>query len=213
MKAALLAGGTGLIGSQILKLLIADERYTKVKCLTRNKLPVEHEKISIIQTDGSNLNDVADSLQADDVFCCLGTTIKKAKTKEAFKKIDFEYPLQLANLTKASGAKQFLLVSALGADAHSSVFYNQVKGEVEAAIEAVGFSAFHIFRPSLLLGPRAEERSAEDAAKVFFRLFGFLIPRKFKAIDSAKVANAMWQMAKKEESGKFVYESQSLQQF
>lgn len=213
MKAALLAGGTGLIGSQLLKLLIADERYTKVKCLTRNKLPVEHEKISIIQTDGSNINDVADSLQADDVFCCLGTTIKKAKTKEAFKKIDFEYPLQLANLTKASGAKQFLLVSALGADAHSSVFYNQVKGEVEAAIEAVGFSAFHIFRPSLLLGPRAEERSAEDAAKVFFRLFGFLIPRKFKAIDSAKVANAMWQMAKKEESGKFVYESQSLQQF
>jgi uncharacterized protein YbjT (DUF2867 family) len=213
MKVALLAGGTGLIGSQLLKLLIADERYTKVKCLTRNKLPVEHEKISIIQTDGSNINDVADSLQADDVFCCLGTTIKKAKTKEAFKKIDFEYPLQLANLTKASGAKQFLLVSALGADAHSSVFYNQVKGEVEAAIEAVGFSAFHIFRPSLLLGPRAEERSAEDAAKIFFRLFGFLIPRKFKAIDSAKVANAMWQMAKKEESGKFVYESQSLQQF
>ena len=208
-----MAGGTGLIGSQLLKLLVADERYPKVKCLTRNKLPLEHEKIAIIQTDGSNLNELAGSLQADDVFCCLGTTIKKAKTKEAFKKIDFEYPLHLANLTKASGASQFLLVSSLGADAASSVFYNQVKGDVEAAIEAVGFSTFHIFRPSLLLGPRAEERSGEDAAKVFFRLFGFLVPTKYKAIDSAKVAHAMWQMAKKDEPGKFVHESSSLQQF
>lgn len=213
MKVALLAGGTGLIGSQLLKLLVADERYTKVKCLTRNNLPLEHEKIAVIQTDGSNLNGLAGSLQADDVFCCLGTTIKKAKTKEAFKKIDFEYPLHLANLTKASGTSQFLLVSSLGADPTSSVFYNQVKGEVEAAIEAVRFSTFHIFRPSLLLGPRAEERPGEDAAKVFFRLFGFLVPAKYKAIDSAKVANAMWQMAKKDEPGKFVHESTSLQQF
>ena len=213
MKVALLAGGTGLIGSQLLKLLIADERYAKVKCLTRNKLPIEHEKIVIVQTDGSNLNELADSFQSDDVFCCLGTTIKKAKTKAAFRKIDFEYPLQLANLTKAGGAKQFLLVSSLGADAGSAAFYNQVKGEVELAIEAVGFSTFHIFRPSLLLGPRAEERSAEDAAKVFSRLFGFLIPRKYKAIDSTKVANAMWQLAKKDEPGKFVHESTTLQQY
>lgn len=213
MKVALLAGGTGLIGSQLLKLLVEDERYMSVKCLTRNKLPLEHEKISVIQTDGSNLNDLASTLQADDVFCCLGTTIKKAKTKEAFKKIDFEYPLHLANLSKAGGASQFLLVSSLGADVGSSVFYNQVKGEVEAAIESVGFKTFHVFRPSLLLGPRAEERSSEDAAKLFFRLFGFLVPRKYKAIDSAKVANAMWQMAKKDELGNFVHESTSLQQF
>ncbi|HEY5689940.1 MAG TPA: NAD(P)H-binding protein [Cyclobacteriaceae bacterium] len=213
MKVALLAGGTGLIGSQLLKLLVEDEQYKKVKCLTRNKLPFEHEKISVIQTDGGNLNDLADTLQADDVFCCLGTTIKKAKTKEAFKKIDFEYPLRLANLAKAGGTSQFLLVSSLGADAGSSLFYNQVKGEVEAAIEAVGFRTFHVFRPSLLLGPRAEERSSEDAAKLFFRLFGFLVPRKYKAIDSAKVANAMRQMAKKDELGKFVHESTSLQQF
>lgn len=209
----MLAGGTGLIGSQLLKLLVEDEQYKKVKCLTRNKLPFEHEKISVIQTDGGNLNDLADTLQADDVFCCLGTTIKKAKTKEAFKKIDFEYPLRLANLAKAGGTSQFLLVSSLGADAGSSLFYNQVKGEVEAAIEAVGFRTFHVFRPSLLLGPRAEERSSEDAAKLFFRLFGFLVPRKYKAIDSAKVANAMRQMAKKDELGKFVHESTSLQQF
>ncbi len=213
MKIALLAGGTGLIGSQLLNLLVEDERYTKVKCLTRNKLPIQHEKIEIIQTDGSNLNQIVDSLSADDVYCCLGTTIKKARTKEAFRKIDFEYPLHLADLTKSGGASQFLLVSALGADAGSSVFYNKVKGEVEAAIDAIGFATFHIFRPSLLLGPRSEERSGEDAAKIFFRLFGFIIPEKYKAIESLKVAKAMIQLAGKNVPGKHVHESKSLQKF
>jgi len=213
MRVALLAGGTGLVGSQLLKLLIEDKSYAKIKCLTRSKLSIEDEKIEIIQTDGSNLKDLTGSLQADDVYCCLGTTIKKARTNEAFRKIDFDYPLRLANLSKAAGASQFLLVSSLGADAGSAVFYNKTKGEVEAAIAAVGFDAFHIFRPSLLLGPRSEERSGEDAAKIFFKLFGFLIPAKYKAIQSSKVAKAMLQMAKKDEPGKFIHESNSLQQF
>ena len=213
MKTALLAGGTGLIGSQLLKMLTEDSRYAKVKCLTRNNLSIFHEKIESIKTDGSNLKEIADQLHADDVFCCLGTTIKKARTEEAFRKIDFEYPLLLAGLCQARGAKQFLLISSLGADPSSSVFYNKVKGEVENAIDSLGYSSLHIFRPSLLLGPRPEERSGEDAAKIFFKLFGFLIPVKYKAIDSKKVANAMLHMAKKEQTGKYIHESKSLQQF
>ena len=198
---------------QLLKLITSDPYYNKVKCLIRNALPIEHEKIEIIKTDGSNLDELASMLHADDVFCCLGTTIKKAKTNEAFRKIDYDYPLHLANITKALGAKQYLLVSALGANPKSSVFYNKVKGEVEEAIDALGFETFHILRPSLLLGPRAEERSGEDAAKTFFKLFGFLIPAKFKAIQSSKVANAMLQLAKQNNSGKHVHESKSLQDF
>ncbi|HOO08594.1 MAG TPA: NAD(P)H-binding protein [Cyclobacteriaceae bacterium] len=213
MKTALLAGGTGLIGSQLLQLLARDDAYGTVKCLTRNALPVTHEKIEAIQTNGSDLNGLAASLVADDVFCCLGTTIKKAKTKEAFRKIDFDYPLHLANLSKAQGARQFLLVSALGANPSSSVFYNQVKGEVEEAIAAIGFEAYHVFRPSLLLGARPEERTGEDAAKIFFKWFGFLLPQQYKAIDSAKVARAMLAMANKNGKGTFVYESKLLQGF
>ncbi len=213
MKVALLAGGTGLIGSQLLQLLVEDEGYNKVKCLTRNTLPISHDKIEIIKTNGENLNEVSSFLVADDVFCCLGTTIKKAGTKEAFRKIDFDYPLHLAQLTQAHGARQFLLISALGADPSSSVFYNKAKGDVEEAIAAIGFNTYHVFRPSLLLGNRSEERSGEDAAKIFFKFFGFIIPGKYKAIDSAKVARAMLAMAKKNEQGTFIYESKLLQRF
>lgn len=213
MKVALLAGGTGLIGSYLLQLLVDDATYSKVKCLTRNTLHIQHEKIEVIKTDGINLPEIASLLKADDVYCCLGTTIKKARTKEAFRKIDFDYPLHLAQQSKEAGATQFLLVSALGADPATSVFYNKTKGEVEEAIAAVGFEAYHVFRPSLLLGSREEERSGEDAAKIFFKYFGFLVPAKYKAIDASKVARAMISMAKKQGKGIFVYESALLQAF
>ncbi len=213
MKIALLAGGTGLIGSQLLRYLVDDPRYSSVKCLVRSELRLSHPKIEIIQTDGGNLDEMAPALKADDVFCCLGTTMRKAKTKDAFRRVDFDYPLHLAKLTKAMGASQFLLVSSLGANASSSVFYNKIKGEVEDAIAAVGFDTFHIFRPSLLLGPRKEERAGEDGAKLFFKLFGFLVPKKYKAIDSGKVAKAMLALAGKETKGRFIHESLSLQRY
>ncbi len=210
---ALVAGSTGLIGRHLIEQLILDARYKKIKCLTRRPLSLNDDKLEIIETEGGNLIEIADLLEADDVFCCLGTTIKKAKTKEAFKKIDFDYPLSLARVTLANGASQFHLISALGANSSSGVFYNRVKGEIEEAIAALGFKTFHVYRPSLLLGPRKEERSGEDAAKLFFKLFGFLIPKKFKAIDAAKVARAMVAMAKREAEGNFVHESKSMQQF
>jgi uncharacterized protein YbjT (DUF2867 family) len=152
-------------------------------------------------------------LLADDVFCCLGTTIKQAKTKEAFRKIDFDYPLELATLLKANGATQFLLVSALGSDKNSRIFYNQVKGEVEEAIGKVGYTGYHIFRPSLLIGPRNEARAGENAAKTVYKIFGFLIPAKYKGIESIKVARAMLNFAKEDKPGTFIHESLSLQFF
>jgi len=153
------------------------------------------------------------SLKADDVFCCLGTTIKQAKTREAFRKIDFDYPVQLAELLKDNGANQFLLITALGADKNSTIFYNKVKGEVEDAVGAIGFNTFHIFRPSLLIGPRREHRAGEDAAKVFYKIFAFLIPAKFKGIESIKVARAMISFARENKPGKFIHESGELQVF
>lgn len=212
MKTALVAGGTGLIGRQLLQLLLSSGRYSKVIALTRQELP-PHEKLVQIKANFNRLHENAEALAADDVFCCLGTTMAKAKSKENFHRVDFHYPLLLARTSYSQGARQYLLVSALGANVQSSVYYNRVKGEVENAVTAVGFESVHIFRPSLLLGPRQEQRSAEDAAKFFYRIFGALIPLKYKAIQSEKVAKAMLHFAASERKGVFIHESKDLQQF
>jgi len=213
MKTALIAGSTGLIGKQLLELLLDDPHYSEVKAISRKPIAISNPKFKNIVMDSDGLKENIDQLKADDVFCCLGTTIRKAGSKEAFRKIDYEYPLELATITKDQGATQYLLVTALGSDKKSGVFYNQVKGQVEEAIDGVNFQSYHIFRPSLLMGPRAESRSGEEAAKVFFRFFGFLVPRMYKGIESIKVARAMLHFAKQNLKGKFIHESKELQQY
>ena len=213
MKKALIAGATGLTGSYLLKQLLADDHYASVVAVTRKPLGFHHDKLVNIVTDFERLDDVAAQLTADDVFCCLGTTIRKAGSQAAFRKVDFDYPLKLAQLTLKNGAQKFLLVSALGADASSRIFYNRVKGEAEEAIRNTGFPALHIFRPSLLLGPRNEQRSAEDAAKWFYKVFGWLIPLRYKAIHARTVARAMQHHAHQSKSGVFVHESYEMQLF
>ena len=212
MKTALLAGGTGLIGSQLLELLLASDRYDKVIAPTRKPLPT-HTKLVELRINASTFIALDPTQSVDDVFCCLGTTMANARSKDKFKQVDFTYPLLLAKDGLAHGAKQYLLVSALGADKDASIFYNQVKGELEEAISNVGFETVQIFRPSLLLGSRKEKRSAEDAAKFFYKFFGFLIPNKYKAIESIKVARAMIHYASQPQKGNFIHESISLQNF
>ncbi len=213
MKTALVAGSTGLIGGQLLQLLLGDDYYDSVKAISRKPLEINHPKLENIVLDFDKLTEHHDALKADDIFCCLGTTIKKVKTKEKFRKVDFDYPVELAKLTKANGADQYLVVSALGADKNSKIFYNQVKGEVEEAIAQVGFKSFHIFRPSLLMGDRLESRSGEEAGKVFFKYFDFLVPMKYKGIDSVKVARAMQKIATLHLQGTHVHESKELQTY
>jgi uncharacterized protein YbjT (DUF2867 family) len=212
MKTALIAGGTGLIGGQLLTLLLASDRYKKVIALTRHDLPV-HAKLVQVKIEHGKVGELDPGSHVDDVFCCLGTTMAKAHTKEKFYHVDFTLPFLLAKNSLAQGATQYLLVSALGANKNSSIYYNQVKGAIEEAISKLGFETVHIFKPSLLLGPRSEKRSAEDAAKFFYKIFGFLIPSKYKAIDSMKVAKAMLHFASQDQPGIFIYESNELQNF
>jgi len=212
MKTALLVGATGLIGRQLLELLEKDAYYEKVFVLTRKPLAVSGKCENKV-VNFEVLDEALSTVKADDVFCCLGTTMKVAGSKEAFRKVDYTYPLLTAQYSKQNGASQYLLVSALGAHKNSSVFYNKVKGEVEEAIAALGFTGYHIFRPSLLLGERKEARSGEDAAKVFFKLFGFLVPNKWKGIEGKKVAQAMLHFAKENKSGVFIHESAEMQRF
>jgi uncharacterized protein YbjT (DUF2867 family) len=210
-KVALLAGSTGLIGNQLLELLLADKYYSKIIALSRKPLAITNPKLENIVVEVEQLE--KHQLKSDDVFCCLGTTMKQAGSKGVFRKVDFDYPLQLAKVLKTNSAQQFLLVSALGANKKSGIFYNQIKGEIEEAITSVGFRTLHIFRPSLLLGPRKDHRSGEEAAKVFYKIFGFLIPKKYQGLESIKVARAMQALAKKEISGVFVHESDTLQMY
>jgi uncharacterized protein YbjT (DUF2867 family) len=213
MKTALIAGATGLIGKELLKLLLDDPRYETVKAITRKPMNVANQKLQNIVVDFDSLDKSSDQLKCDDVFCCLGTTMKKAGSKEAFWKVDHDYPALLAKTALAQGAKQFLLVSALGANSTSSIYYNEVKGKIEEYISGIGFVSYHIFRPSLLLGPREESRPGEEAAKVFYKYFSFLIPEKYKGIEGSKVARAMKHYAALEQPGRYVHESRQLQSF
>jgi uncharacterized protein YbjT (DUF2867 family) len=210
-KVALLAGTTGLIGSQLLNLLLESNDYEKVIAISRKPLDKTHPKLNNLVCELNQLQSHASELKADDVFCCLGTTMKNAKTKEAFRAVDYDAPLALAKISKENGAKQYLIISALGANKDSGIFYNKVKGEVEEAITEVGFDSFHIFQPSLLTGPRKEHRTGEEAAQVFYKLFGFLIPKKYASIESIKVARAMVALAKEEKKGRVVHSSGELQ--
>jgi uncharacterized protein YbjT (DUF2867 family) len=211
MKIALIAGSTGLVGSHLLSLLLASDRYTKVKALIRTASGLNHPKLIRIIADYSKLESYKEQLTADDIFCCVGTTMARARTKEKFREADYIFPLALAKLGNQFEAKQFLIVSALGANKGSSFFYNRVKGEMEEEVRQFDFQAIHIFRPSLLLGERTESRPAEDAAKLVYKVFGFLLSPQYKAIPAAKVAQAMLDFASREQKGVFMHESRELQ--
>ena len=211
MRTALLAGATGLVGKQLLTLLLDDSAYKIIKVISRRGLTFTHEKIENIVIDFNALHTVSEAVfHVDDVFCCLGTTIAQAGSKEAFKKVDFEYPLQIAQRAKAAGASQYLLVSALGACKDSCIFYNAVKGQVEEAIGILQYHTTHVFRPSLLLGDRQEKRTGERLAAVVSKYLNFLIPQKYKPVNAYSVAQAMEYWAKQEKMGFFIHESSEI---
>ncbi|WP_025762147.1 NAD(P)H-binding protein [Dyadobacter tibetensis] len=212
-KTALVVGATGLVGSQLVELLLAESYYREVRVLTRKSLGINNKRLIEILFDFNDPDPAA--VIGDDIYCCLGTTIKKAGSKSAFRKVDLEYPMEIARHAKANGASQFLIVTAMGADIGSSIFYNQVKGEVERKLSDMHFDTLHILRPSLLLGDREDKRVGEQIGTVFARilnpfLFGPL--RKYRAIDSGKVAAAMYRYGRQHQKGIFVHMSDELMQ-
>jgi uncharacterized protein YbjT (DUF2867 family) len=211
---ALIAGATGLIGSELLQQLIHGRYYQTISVLSRREVETSSKRVETIITDYEKLSEKDIPQGVDDVFCCLGTTMKKAGSKEAFRQVDYDYPLKIAEIVKKKGAKQYLLVSAMGADASSSIFYNQVKGEIEQAIAQLKFSAFHIFRPSVLMGKRDENRVGETVAQILMSglspvMIGGL--RKYRPIAGKDVASAMLRIAKKELKGRYIFESDKIQ--
>ena len=209
-RTALLFGASGLTGGHCLRYLLADDHYTKVVAPGRRLLDIEHPKLEQPLVDFDRLDGFVEALKGDDVFCCLGTTIRKAGSREAFQTVDFVYPSRIAELSHRNGAVQFLMVSAMGADPKSPIFYSRVKGEVEQAIRNYGYPALTFFRPSLLLGKRQEKRVGEDIGQWLYRFFPFIFRgplAKYKPVNARAVAFAMVKVAKEYMPGENIIES------
>ena len=212
-KTALLAGATGLIGSALLPLLLASERYAKVIVVGRRPVALVHPKLTQVITDFDQLEAERLRLIADDVYCCLGTTIGQAGSRAAFYRVDFLYVVQLAALTAANFAAQFLVVSALGADVNSRFYYNREKGEMEEAVRQTPFRAIHIFRPSLLLGERPTPRLGERLSAAVLKLARPLLRgslAKYRPVAATTVAQAMLRAAEDDGGGLRIHSSEVL---
>ena len=194
MATALIAGASGLVGSHLLEQLLASPEYDRVIALGRRPLERANPKLVPVVADFATLDKVVADLRCDDVFCCLGTTIRRAGSPENFRAVDHGAVLALAWAARRNGAQRFFLVSALGADPASRWLYNRVKGETEEALEVLGFSTLGLFRPSLLLGTRREFRLGERVSKVILWLAEPLLLgrlRQYRAIQAEVVARAM----------------------
>jgi uncharacterized protein YbjT (DUF2867 family) len=212
-RTALVVGATGLIGDCVLELLLTDDDYDKVIVLARRRLTFDFPKLVQHKIDFDALDASASLVQANDVFCCLGTTIKNAGSRGAFRKVDYEYPLKIAELAAAHGADQFLMVTALGANASSRIFYNRVKGEIEQAVSKLPFHTTHIFRPSILIGDRREFRPGERFGIATMKFFSFLFVgawRKYRPIRAEEVARAMIAAAKTSHLSVLIHESDTI---
>ena len=209
-RTALLAGASGLVGGHLLQRLLADPRYKRVITVSRKALGIEHPKLRSLITDFDPIEAAIAGLgeTVDDAFCALGTTIKTAGSRAAFRHVDFGYVVAFARAARTVGARRFMLVSAIGASARSRIFYLRVKGETEEAVAALGYPALHIFRPGLLLGHRAKPRPREALGMA---LAPFLNPlmlgpaKAYRGIPADTVAAAMISAAGTQRTGRHTH--------
>ncbi|PKQ09093.1 MAG: hypothetical protein CVT73_04445 [Alphaproteobacteria bacterium HGW-Alphaproteobacteria-12] len=204
-RTALVAGASGLVGGLLLKRLLAAPQYERVLAVTRRDLGTGHQKLRQITANFDRLDTALAGIGAvDDAFCTLGTTIRKAGSEAEFRKVDHDYILAFGQAAKQAGAERFLLISAVGANARSRVFYSRVKGETEEALTALGFPALDIFQPGLLLGARSERRPTEAAFIALMPLINPLLlgPAKiYRGISADALAAAMIEAAKAPPAG------------
>ncbi|HWU76307.1 MAG TPA: NAD(P)H-binding protein [Rhodanobacter sp.] len=209
MKKALLFGATGFIGSQLLPLLLASDGYDRVTIVVRRDPGLAHAKLVTLVGDLDSLPALAERIDADDVFIALGTTKAKVPDEAAYYRIDHDYPVRAAAVAQARGATGVFLVSAVGANADSPVFYLHTKGETERDVIALGIARTHIFRPSQLLGQREERRPLERFIIAAWPAIDWLLvgaARKYRGIAGDDVARAMVRAAREGVTGTNVHE-------
>lgn len=196
MKTALILGASGLIGGHVLDLLLADGRYNQVRILGRTKLEKNHPKINQFTGDLFQLENLSDAFKnVDDLFIAIGTTRAKTADKKTYAAIDFGIPVAAAKLAEAAGIQNVCVVSSMGADPESRIFYSQLKGQMEDKIAELAIPNINFVRPSLLLGHRNESRAGEGISAFIMTNLDFLIPNKYKAINGQTVAATMVHLA------------------
>lgn len=210
-KTALLAGASGLTGAELIRQLLDHPAYDKVISLGRRPLPIEHPKL--VQHRFNFEQPDLDGFKVDDVYCALGTTLRKAGSQVAQYQVDHDYPLLLAQAAKACGARQYMLVSSISANANSRNFYLRTKGTLERDLQALGFDSLIVVRPSFLFGPRQEFRLGEKIGIGLAKLFAPLIPKKYRGIHVQKVANALISNAQQNFNGLLILESDRLHDY
>ncbi|MBW7834678.1 MAG: NAD-dependent dehydratase [Simplicispira suum] len=186
----LLVGATGLVGSHVLRLALADDRIDGVVAPSRQELP-GHPKLQAPVVDFEHLPEDAPWWRADAIICTLGTTMSKAGSKDAFRRVDHDYPLLAARLARQHGTPAYVLNSALGADASSRIFYNRVKGDLEHDLETLGFSSLTHVRPGLIGGDRQEVRAGERASASVLAWLGPFLPRRWRLNPAPKIAQVL----------------------
>lgn len=201
-ESAILLGASGLTGSYLLRYLLQDDYFTEVNILVRKKIDLTHPKLKQTVVDFNNTVDFQSSIgKSDIIFCCIGTTMKKVKgDRKLYKQIDVDIPVNAAKFGAENGVRKFLLVSAIGANAKSSIFYKRIKGLAENGVKNSGIPSIYIFRPSLLTG-RINKRRGERFAEIIMKILDpFMIGslRKYHSMPATKLAYTMLNTAKKE---------------
>lgn len=212
-RTALVLGATGLVGRHCLNVLLADDAYGRVVTLGRRALERSHPKLTHHIVDLNDLAAHGACFAVHDVFCCLGTTMKQAGSKAAFRRVDFDYAYEAAKLASEAGAEQYLLVSSIGADVRSPFFYTRVKGEIEEAVSVLPFYGVYLFRPSALTGARATPRPGEQVSERVLKGLSFVLKgplRKYRPIPGATVARALVRVARDRPGGVRRYKSDAI---
>ena len=215
MKTALVIGSTGLIGTELLKIILESLEYSQVVTFVKRDSGIRHPKLIQHLIDFDQPDTYENLVAGDDFFCTIGTTIKNAGSQNAFRQVDYEYPRQFASFAMQNKVKQFLIISALNADAKSSNFYLKTKGAIQDFLENCEFESVAVLQPSLLLGNRAEFRFGERVGAFFMRTFSFVFQgnlKKYKAIEGETVAKAMFKIAQRKNTGFKIYESDAIQE-
>jgi uncharacterized protein YbjT (DUF2867 family) len=212
-KKAIVIGATGLIGSDLVLKLLDHPNYASVLVIGRRAIPTRHQKLIQLVVDFDNIDSHFQEINGDEVFCCMGTTKKQTPDEVEYRKIDYQYPLDVARIALANGAKQYHLVSSMGANINSSIFYSRTKGEVERELSQLPFESISIYRPSLLVGNRKQKRPSEKLMIGLMRFLNSLLIgklRKYRSIAIEKVANAMLNQAQLGIKGVHIYESNAI---
>ena len=213
-KTFTIIGATGLIGSELLKQMLNDESITTIRLINRRAVAIENDKIQEKIIDFQDEKSYRNAIEGSDaVFVCVGTTNKNVKGDQAaYRKVDFDIPVNAAKHCHETGVSKLLIVSSVGANSKSRNFYTRLKGEMEEAVRAIALPLTVFFRPSMLLGAREEFRLGEAIGKALMKPFSFLMPLNYQAVQAAFVAKAMLFAAKAELKGQYVFHLKEMKQ-